>query len=238
MPEEINRLVTDSISDYFFVTEPAGVENLRNEGHAVDKIHFVGHVMIDNLFYQLAQLKSLDKSKFGTQALKDSLSEYGVVTLHRPSNVDDPNCLRSLIAALGRVAERLPLIFPVHPRTAGNMQANGIALPKGITATTPLPYMEFLNLWKDARLILTDSGGIQEESTALGIPCVTMRENTERPITVTQGSNVLAGTDPARIIDAAFGILDRPQSTNSNKPPLWDGNAAPRIVECLLDDNR
>ncbi len=234
MPEEINRMVTDAISDYFFVTEPSGVENLRREGHSEDSIHFVGHVMIDNLFYQLEQLKQMDTHAFSTQALKDRLGKYGVVTLHRPSNVDDQATLTKIISALSVVSNSLPLVFAIHPRTARNLESFGLVLPDSIICTEPLPYMDFLNLWRDAVLILTDSGGIQEESTALGIPCITMRENTERPVTVTEGSNRLVGTDAAKIIDTAHEFLQGATQIQRKRPQLWDGQAAGRIIETLL----
>ncbi len=229
MPEEINRLVTDSISDWFFVTEPAGVENLVREGKPKERIFFVGHVMVDNLLYQRAQLERADKSGFESEALKARLPRYGVVTLHRPSNVDHPEALRGIMGALAEVSRQVPLVFPVHPRTRGNLDKAGIAVPATITLTKPLSYMEFLNLWKDAALVMTDSGGLQEETTALGVPCVTVRENTERPVTVDEGTNVLAGTDPARILDAARRCLSG-QGKAGRRPKLWDGRAAERIV--------
>ena len=233
MPEEINRMVTDSISDYFFVTEPSGVENLRREGHSDDKIHFVGHVMIDNLFYQLEQLKQMDTNVFPTDALKIKFGQYGVVTLHRPSNVDDEPTLRRIISALVEVSTRLPLIFAIHPRTAVNIEKYGILMPNSIIPTAPLPYMEFLNLWSGAQIILTDSGGLQEESTALGISCITLRYNTERPVTVDEGTNVLVGTDYSAIVDAASATLPRAGKKSAQRPVLWDGHAAERIAEIL-----
>lgn len=235
MPEEINRLVTDSISDLFFVTEPSAEENLLQAGHAREKIHFVGHVMIDNLFFQVRQLDANAGDVYPTSAVKRRLAEgqrqYGVVTLHRPANVDDEPSLRRIVSALSAVADRMPLFFPVHPRTDANLKRFGIDLSASITQLRPLPYMEFLNLWKDASLILTDSGGLQEESTALGVPCVTLRENTERPVTVTHGSNVLGGTQTDGILRAVEVALRA--SGKKPAPPLWDGRAAERIVEIL-----
>ena len=233
MPEEINRIVTDSISDYFFVTEPSGVDNLRREGHVEEHIHFVGHVMIDNLFYQLEQLKHTDTSVFPTAVLKKKIVNYGVVTLHRPSNVDDKTVLSRIMSALAAIAEQLPLIFAVHPRTAANLDRFRITVPDSIICTAPLPYMEFLNLWKDAQVILTDSGGIQEESTALGVPCVTLRENTERPVTVHEGTNIVVGTDYERIVQAAKNAARRDVSELKAGPALWDGAASTRIVAIL-----
>ncbi len=236
MPEEINRMVTDAISDYFFVTEPSGVENLRREGHSEDKIHFVGHVMIDNLFYQMEQLKQMDTSTFPTDSLKGKFGRYGIVTLHRPSNVDDEPTLRRIISALTEISKQIHLIFAIHPRTAGNIQKFGISIPDSIICTAPLPYMEFLNLWRDAQLILTDSGGIQEESTALGIACITMRESTERPVTVTEGTNRLVGTDAIKIVDAVHEFLRGSTQIQHNRPQFWDGMAAIRMATILRKD--
>ncbi len=233
MPEEINRMVTDAISDLFFVTEPSGVENLLREAHPASHIHFVGHVMIDNLFHQLAALAGMDTTGFEGDALKRSLPAYGVVTLHRPSNVDDPHALRGVVAGLAAVAAELPLVFPAHPRTRARLAEFGLTLAPNIHLLDPLPYMAFLNLWKDARLVLTDSGGLQEETTALGIPCLTLRENTERPVTVDEGSNQLVGNDPIRIAGLARQVLTAAPQSTSARPALWDGRAAERIVDVL-----
>ena len=239
MPEEINRLVTDSISDLFFVTEPSGLANLRQEGHAETTLHFVGHVMIDNLFHQLERLATMPTEHFSTAPLKSRLRRYGVVTLHRPSNVDHASTLDGIMQGLGALAQELPLIFSVHPRTRANLARFGIAIPPGIELTEPLPYMEFLNLWKDAALLLTDSGGLQEESTALGIPCLTLRENTERPVTVEEGTNALVGADPERMLEAAREILrTTPRAAPPRRPALWDGAAAERIVQVLKQHAR
>jgi UDP-N-acetylglucosamine 2-epimerase (non-hydrolysing) len=236
MPEEINRLVTDSISDWFFVTEPSGVDHLRREGKAEDAIHYVGHVMVDNVLYQAQKLAHTDTAGFETSAFKAAHSgsgrRYGVVTLHRPSNVDDAAMMARIGGALKDIAAELPLIFPVHPRTRGNLAKFGVDLGPNITLVGPQAYMAFLNLWKDAAVVLTDSGGMQEETTALGVPCITIRENTERPVTVEEGSNVLAGTDPAVIVAEARKVL-RGQGKQGRRPQLWDGNAAVRIVDIL-----
>ena len=232
MPEEINRLVTDAISDYFFVTEKSGLEALLAEGQPAERVYFVGHVMIDNLLYQLQRLKEADKGEYQSQGLRSRFTEYGVVTLHRPSNVDSEASLRPIMGALSHIATSLPLIFPVHPRTRGNLERFDIPLHENIHLTTPLSYMDFLNLWKDAKVVLTDSGGIQEETTALGVPCITIRENTERPITVSEGTNVLVGTDPDRIIAEAERVL-RGEGKAGRVPELWDGQAARRIVDIL-----
>ena len=236
MPEEINRLVTDSISDWFFVTEPSGVDHLRREGKAEDAIHYVGHVMVDNVLYQAQKLAHTDTTGFETSAFKAAHSgsgrRYGVVTLHRPSNVDDAAMMARIGGALKDIAAELPLIFPVHPRTRGNLAKFGVDLGPNITLVGPQAYMAFLHLWKDAAVVLTDSGGMQEETTALGVPCITIRENTERPVTVEEGSNVLAGTDPAVIVAEARKVL-RGEGKQGRRPQLWDGNAAVRIVDIL-----
>ena len=234
MPEEINRMVTDAISDHFFVTEPSGVENLIREGKRDEEIHFVGHVMIDNLFHQITKLESQDPAGFQTQKIKETHAAYGVVTLHRPSNVDTPETLGSIVSTLGAISTRLPLIFVVHPRTAHSMERFGIELPDSIIPTVSLPYMDFLHLWKDAKLVLTDSGGLQEETTALGIPCVTLRDTTERPVTISEGTNILAGTEPAAILAAVEQALKQSHSKPPPRPRLWDGHAAERIVSIIL----
>lgn len=231
MPEEINRLVTDSISDWFFVTEPSGVEHLRHEGKAEDAIHHVGHVMVDNVLFQAEKLAA-STADFETTAFKQANPRYGVVTLHRPSNVDDADMMRRIGGALREIAAEMPLIFPVHPRTRANMEKFGVELGANVTLVGPQAYMAFLSLWKDAVVVLTDSGGLQEETTALGVPCITVRENTERPITVDEGTNVLVGTDPARIVDEARKAMHG-QGKRGKRPVLWDGKAAERIVAIL-----
>jgi UDP-N-acetylglucosamine 2-epimerase (non-hydrolysing) len=231
MPEEINRLVTDSISDWFFVTEPSGVEHLRREGKAESAIHYVGHVMVDNVLYQADKLAAAPAS-FETTAYKQAHPRYGVVTLHRPSNVDEAVMMQHIGGALKEIAAELPLIFPVHPRTRGNLEKFGVDLGPNITLVGPQAYMAFLDLWKDAVVVLTDSGGLQEETTALGVPCITIRENTERPVTVDEGTNVLAGTDAANIVAEARKILQG-KGKQGRRPHLWDGQAAERIVGIL-----
>jgi UDP-N-acetylglucosamine 2-epimerase (non-hydrolysing) len=242
MPEEINRLVTDSISDWFFVTEPAALEHLRREGKPDSAVHYVGHVMVDNVLYQADKLAHTDTAAFETSAYKktqqarqETGGRYGVVTMHRPSNVDDQETFTRIAGALKEIAGELPLIFPVHPRTRANIEKFGIDLGPNITLAGPQAYMAFLNLWKDAAVVLTDSGGLQEETTALGVPCVTIRENTERPVTVDEGSNVLAGTDPAVIMAEARKIL-RGEGKQGRRPHLWDGKAAERIVAVLATE--
>lgn len=239
MPEEINRLVTDSISDWFFVTEPSGVEHLKREGKPDSAIKYVGHVMVDNVLYQAAKLLHADTSHFETDVFKRTAlaksGRYGVITLHRPSNVDDAEMLARVVAALKEIATELPLIFPLHPRTRSNIEKFGIDVGPNIALHGPQAYMPFLNLWKDATVVLTDSGGLQEETTALGVPCITIRENTERPITVDEGSNVLVGTDPARIVAEARKVLCG-EGKQGRRPNLWDGMASERIVEVLAKE--
>lgn len=239
MPEEINRMVTDSISDLFFVTEPSGVTHLKREGKLDSSIHYVGHVMIDNLLYQAKKLTSVDTTSFDTNIFKakntSNGGRYGVITLHRPSNVDDATMMMRIGDALKEIAIELPLIFPLHPRTRANLERFGIDLGPNITLVGPQAYMAFLNLWKDAAVVLTDSGGLQEETTALGVPCITIRENTERPVTVEEGSNVLAGTDPMRIVSEVRRILCG-EGKKGRIPHLWDGEAAKRIIDILAKE--
>jgi UDP-N-acetylglucosamine 2-epimerase (non-hydrolysing) len=232
MPEEINRLVTDAISDWFFVTETSGVEHLRREGKPMERVHEVGNVMVDNLLYQATQLENTDTTRFETHDIKKRHAAYGVVTLHRPSNVDDAESLHRVGRALRTISEELPLVFPVHPRTRGSLEKYAVELGPRVTLIGPQPYMPFLHLWKDAAVVLTDSGGLQEETTALGVPCVTIRENTERPVTVEEGTNVLAGTEPQSVIAAARSAIAG-RSPKGRRPALWDGRAAERIVGIL-----
>lgn len=233
MPEEINRVLTDAISDLLFVTEPSGVENLKREGVSADKIHFVGNVMIDTL------IKSRERANQSSilQTLGIRPRHYAVVTLHRPSNVDDKETFFSILAALEKVTLDMPVIFPVHPRTRKNLE--NLGLSSRITASPqlklidPLGYLDFMKLMSDSAIVLTDSGGIQEETTILGVPCLTLRENTERPVTITQGTNKLTGTGTAAILGAYREAMAR--KTDKNKvPDLWDGRAAERIAQVLL----
>lgn len=239
MPEEINRLVTDSLSDYLFVTEESGRHNLLHEGIPEDKIHFVGNVMIDSLeAFRLQWQRSDIHDRLGLQK-----GTYGIVTLHRPSNVDEPATLQGLMAALAQVAQALPLIFPVHPRTRKQLETmtdvvqpdwdwNTHSPTQGVYCCDPFGYTDFMALVASARLVLTDSGGLQEETTVLGVPCLTVRENTERPVTITHGTNSLVGVSPDKIVTEARRVLDNPQPVSS-PPPLWDGAAAQRIVSVL-----
>jgi len=226
MPEEVNRVVTDRVSDYLLAPSPDAADNLRAEGYREDQIHVVGNVMIDTLLANLERARQTDVLRRHGLEPKG----YGLVTLHRPANVDDPEVLTALLTALGEIAADCPLLLPVHPRAAGRLAELGV--PGGITLIPPAGYLDFIALQDSARLVLTDSGGVQEETTALGVPCVTLRDNTERPITVEQGTNVLAGRDPDRIVATAARVLADPPAPR--RPALWDGRASDRIAEVLL----
>lgn len=232
MPEEVNRIVTDSISSFLFATEKSGVDNLKREGHSRDKIFFVGNTMIDSLIFGLKKLDRLNVEKFSIKSLKRKLKDYAVLTLHRPANVDDKAKLKKLMVCLNSVSERIPLIFTVHPRTKKNIKLFDFRRSKNIYFLSPLRYLEFLFLYKDARFILTDSGGLQEETTYLKIPCLTLRENTERPITVSEGTNTVVGSDGSKIIKLADKILTN-RYKRGRVPRLWDGNASGRIIDIL-----
>ena len=238
MPEEINRIVTDSISDIFFVTETSGVDNLLSEGKPENTLHYVGHVMIDNLLFQLEQLnknKKVSKDILNLKAkLTSKSNNYGILTLHRPGNVDNKQILNEIIDAINEISKKLPIIFSVHPRTKKQLDCFNIKLSNSVTLIKPQSYMNFLFLWKDAELVLTDSGGLQEETTALGVPCITIRENTERPITIKQGTNVLAGTSKKSIVYEADKVISG-YSKSNKRPDMWDGKAAHRIVKILQD---
>jgi UDP-N-acetylglucosamine 2-epimerase (non-hydrolysing) len=233
MPEEINRIVTDALSDYLFVTEEDAIENLIREGKHRDRIFLVGNVMIDALkqFLPVAQ-KSKIAEELGL-ATADGAKSYALLTLHRPSNVDSPETLAALLEAIAEIAHKIPVIFPVHPRTKERLSAASAKNLEGIRFVAPLGYLDFLCLMSRARLVLTDSGGIQEETTALGVPCLTLRENTERPVTVTEGTNELVGQDPKKIIEAASKILNG-ETKKGRIPRFWDGKASERIIEILL----
>lgn len=224
MPEEINRILTDHISELLFTTEESGNINLQNEGIPVEQIHFVGNSMIDSLHSHLP--RSLERRPWETFELNPG--EYGVVTFHRPANVDHPEIARNLALSLAEISRHLPLIFPIHPRTLAQSGDLWRDLP-GVRLVEPLGYLDFLGLMARARVVLTDSGGIQEETTALGVRCVTVRPNTERPVTLTQGTNQLVSTDPQAITAAALTPGERPASV----PEKWDGHAAVRIVDVI-----
>ena len=234
MPEEINRLITDAIADLLLTPSPDGDENLRKEGVAEERIKRVGNIMIDSLF------NNLERSKSSTIHADLGLEKgtYGVLTLHRPSNVDEKDAFMRIITALEQIGERIPLVFPLHPRTRIRAEEFGLterleSIPN-IVLTGPAGYLDFVALMAESKLVLTDSGGLQEETTALGIPCLTLRENTERPITVTEGTNTIVGNSTDIILDAANDILD-----NGGKagriPDLWDGHTAERIADIIED---
>ncbi|WP_436531133.1 non-hydrolyzing UDP-N-acetylglucosamine 2-epimerase [Actinoplanes sp. HUAS TT8] len=226
MPEEVNRVATDRLSDLLFAPSPDGVDNLRAEGYHEDQIHLAGNVMIDTLFANLDRALASDVlHRYGLTP-----GGYALATLHRPANVDDSGMLAGLLKALAEVARQLPVILPVHPRTAARLEEAG--LPDGIRLVPPAGYLDFIALQASARLVLTDSGGVQEETTALGVPCLTMRDSTERPITLTEGTNILVGRDPERIIGTALRVLVEPPAKRS--PALWDGHAGTRIADVLL----
>jgi UDP-N-acetylglucosamine 2-epimerase (non-hydrolysing) len=228
MPEEINRKLTDAISDVLFVSEPVGLVNLRAEGVAESRMFFVGNVMIDTLL--AARERAAASTVTGQLDLEPKA--FCLLTLHRPSNVDDLGALGRLFGALDRVAQRLPIVFPVHPRTRKQMEAAKLVLdPQRWRLTDPLGYYDFLKLQASARVVFTDSGGVQEETTVLGVPCVTLRENTERPITIEEGTNILAGTSADAIL-AAFEEANGRQA-RAGAPKLWDGRAAERIAGVL-----
>ena len=236
MPEEINRLVTDSIADLLLTPSPDGDENLRNEGVDESRILRVGNIMIDSLF------NNIDKAANSTilSELKLDKESYGVLTLHRPSNVDDCNALIRIIEALEIICERIPIVFPVHPRTKKNAEKFGLT-PRlesisNLIRIGPAGYLDFIALMSNSRLVLTDSGGLQEDTTALAIPCITLRENTERPITVTEGSNVIVGNDTSMILSAVDDVFESGGKVGQI-PDLWDGNTAKRIADALLEES-
>jgi UDP-N-acetylglucosamine 2-epimerase (non-hydrolysing) len=236
MPEEINRLATDQLADLLLTPSPDGDVNLRAEGINESRIRFVGNVMIDSLMTQLERARS------STILTRLGLEEesYAVLTLHRPSNVDEQHAFLRILEALELIAARLPIVFPIHPRTRKMIDELGLAdRTAGISSLRlidPIGYLDFLRLMSCARLVLTDSGGIQEETTVLGIPCITLRENTERPITVEMGTNTIAGTNTAKIVEAATRALDRPtDKSNLRVPEFWDGHTADRILDALSE---
>jgi UDP-N-acetylglucosamine 2-epimerase (non-hydrolysing) len=229
MPEELNRVVTDHLSDLCLTPSPDADENLRREGIAAARVARIGNVMIDTLEAHLPRARALRVP----EAMGLAPAGYAVATLHRPSNVDDAETLARLVGALARIARSLPVVFPVHPRTRARLEATAPAGATALRLTEPLGYLEFLSLTSAARLVLTDSGGLQEESTALGVPCLTVRENTERPITVTEGTNEVVGTEPDRIVDAAERILAG-GGKRGRRPALWDGRAGERAADAIL----
>ncbi len=245
MPEEINRVVTDALADLLFTTEEAASRNLQREGVPEDKIFFTGNVMIDSLKEALRLARGSDRPA----SLGLTPKHYIVLTLHRPSNVDSPERLRGALDAIAEIARDLPVIFPVHPRTEGKINSAGGAVlhqwdghsrvgDSGIWKMPPAPYLDFVGWMDRAALVITDSGGIQDETTYMGVPCLTFRDNTERQVTVTHGTNCVVGTDPQKLLHEAVGILRRNGNAprriaESRLPPLWDGHASQRIVQIL-----
>jgi UDP-N-acetylglucosamine 2-epimerase (non-hydrolysing) len=232
MPEEINRVVTDSLSSYLFLTEEDARVNLQREGVSDDKIHFVGNVMIDTLLKLLPKAQKLDTmQRFGLKK-----GAFALVTLHRPSNVDTKEQFAGILGALESIQREIDVLFPIHPRSVAKLKEFGlydrVAKWPRLKLTDPLGYLDFMNVMSQSKLVLTDSGGLQEETTVLGIPCLTLRENTERPITIAEGTNLLLGTDPKRIETEAKKILGG-QAKRGRVPRFWDGKAAERIVDIL-----
>ncbi len=233
MPEEINRLLTDQISDFLFITEKSGEENLLKEGIDKKKIHFVGNVMIDSL---LNHLKKAQSSKI-LDDLDLKSGNYITLTLHRPSNVDSKQQFLQILNALSEIQKEIPIVFPIHPRSKNRLNQFGFEdklkeMP-GLLVTEPLGYLDFLKLLAESKFVLTDSGGIQEETTVLGVPCLTLRNNTERPVTITQGTNLIIGNKTEAIVEESKKILNG-NAKKGRRPDLWDGKAGKRIVEVLL----
>ena len=236
MPEEVNRVLTDQISDYLFTTERSALDNLTREGIDASRVHFTGNVMIDTLMKNLENANPLEET-LGILDNKDKYlsGNFGLVTLHRPSNVDDQTILTRLVDTLVSVSRQIPLMFPVHPRTSANLKKFGLMeklIAADILVLPPMGYLQLLGAMKITKMVLTDSGGIQEETTALGVPCITIRENTERPVTVTEGTNTIVGTDRDKIIATASTILET-GGKSGRIPEYWDGKAAERIVGVL-----
>jgi len=231
MPEEINRILTDAISDYLFITEKSAESNLIKEGISRDKIYFVGNVMIDTLL----QHKEKSEESRVLEKLRLGSKEYAVLTLHRPSNVDSHETFKNIIMAIEEISKHIKVVFPTHPRTRRILASYSkhVAYDGRLVCIDPLGYLDFLKLMSEARIVLTDSGGMQEETTVLGIPCLTLRNNTERPVTVEQGTNVIVGTNRHRIVEEALRILNA-RKDERIKPDLWDGKASERIVNAIL----
>ena len=236
MPEEFNRVETDKISDFLFTTEVSGNKNLLNEGVSKDKIFFVGNVMIDTL------LKHKERAKMSGILSKLNLDKgnYAVLTLHRPANVDGKKGFENIISILEKIQEKIKIVFPVHPRTAKNIKLFGLGKKmksmRNLIITQPLGYLDFIHLMANSKLVLTDSGGIQEETTVLRIPCITLRNSTERPVTVEHGTNLLVSTDVHNVIEESLKVIDGKFKNGRKIPKLWDGKASQRIVRILIDN--
>jgi UDP-N-acetylglucosamine 2-epimerase (non-hydrolysing) len=234
MPEEINRVITDSISDYLFVSEPSGLRNLQREGVESNKVFYVGNIMIDSL---VSLLKQAEKSEIlDTFNLIDK--EYSLVTFHRPSNVDGEEALLRLVDFLNKLSKKIKVVFPIHPRTFSNLQKFALTdkLSSDVILSQPIGYIDFIKLIKEAKFVVTDSGGVQEETTWLGVPCITVRTTTERPVTVDEGTNQLAGTNFADVLNAIDKVIKGASESKSKIPNLWDGKTAERIVSILLKE--
>jgi UDP-N-acetylglucosamine 2-epimerase (non-hydrolysing) len=233
MPEEINRVLTDAVADYCFTSEPSANENLAREGIGLGRVHYVGNVMIDTLF----RFRERAATSRVLEALGLARRGFAVLTLHRPGNVDDPDRLARVLAAVACIGRELPVVFPVHPRTRSRLSRAPEGAAGDLRLVEPLGYLDFVQLMANAICVLTDSGGIQEETTALGIPCLTLRPTTERPVTVTQGTNRIVGLDPDQI-ERAWGEIRRGEWPMARLPELWDGKTAERIVRILVGDSR
>ena len=239
MPEEVNRVVTDALAEFLFTSEEAANANLAREGHPAERVHFVGNVMIDTLLSSLPRAASSTvRERLGLDG-----ADYAILTVHRPSNVENWEALAAILGAAADLAREIPIVFPAHPRTRSRIADYGLsaftaARPKSdspIRMTQPLAYLDFIHLLAGARLVLTDSGGLQEETTMLGVPCLTLRDSTERPVTIESGTSVLVGADPRRIAEEGRRVLRDVAPTRRPAPPLWDGRAAERIVEILAE---
>ena len=228
MPEEINRVLTDHLCDLLFTTEASANDNLTREGIPPARVYFVGNCMVDSLMRHV----QMARRRFPWNAFGVAPRGYALVTLHRPGNVDDPGVFEGLVQAINRVAALLPVVFPMHPRTDERFRQSGVRLAPAVHIDGPLPYLTFIGLLAEARCVLTDSGGVQEETTALGVPCLTLRRNTERPVTLQLGTNQLVGTDPERIYRSVERILAGGEQTGGH-PPLWDGRAACRVADVV-----
>lgn len=242
MPEEFNRKETDKISNFLFTTEKSGNINLKKEGIDKEKVFFVGNVMIDTLLKHKEKAKKSDILKRHSLKVKN----YCVLTLHRPSNVDKPENFENIISIIKEIQKKFPIVFPIHPRALKNLNLLGLTKnlsesnpeinKENLKVLNPLGYIDFVNLMLNSKFVITDSGGIQEETTVLGIPCITLRKNTERPVTAEQGTNLLVSTDKKKVVSKAMEVIDNKIELKNKIPELWDGKAAERIVKILLDD--